>query len=81
LIQRLREEECHEDRIDDSALDPGWRFARLRLGGPYEAYIRIPKFMRLNQQMPESHRISSMPSTAGLGRRWKTSLTGGSTIW
>jgi len=31
-----------------------------RLGGPYEAYIRIPKFMRLNQQMGDYLRTNSL---------------------
>ncbi len=31
-----------------------------RLGGPYEAYIRIPRFMRLNQQMGDYLRSTSL---------------------
>jgi 4-carboxymuconolactone decarboxylase len=31
-----------------------------RLGGPYEAYIRIPPFMRLNQQMGNYLRSNSL---------------------
>ncbi len=32
-----------------------------RLGGPYTAYIRIPEFMRLNQNMGDCLRRSSLP--------------------
>jgi 4-carboxymuconolactone decarboxylase len=33
-----------------------------RLGGPYTAYIRIPRFMRLNQDMGDYLRSNSLPA-------------------
>jgi 4-carboxymuconolactone decarboxylase len=59
-MARLKSLSREEMNADQAATFDAIVAAGGRLGGPYEAYIRIPPFMRLNQQMGNYLRSNSL---------------------
>ena len=57
-MPQLKREEMNEEQgaVYDEIVNRGGR-----IGGPYGAYIRIPRFMRLNQEMGDYLRSNGLP--------------------